>query len=155
MLERFVELKEEFLKKRNRWAFFMVDYMDDIKVVDKTVYMLIRSEREDSEKNRQVDISFFYCTARARNDLINFRDGLTEFKKLVRNCGDWDFKLNNINVNYGSTPSLDTIKDSLRVAEIQVTYDLIERSEKLDKEYEYELMQKLYLNLNEGGNSGN
>lgn len=140
MLERLLELKDEFMRRNPKWVFGLIDYIDDIKVMDKAVYLVIKSEEEDFDKNKTVDIAFYFCRSRVKDNFIPFRNEANDFKELIRGTiEDWHFKATRWNVSYGITSD----KDSIRVAEVNVTFDITQ----MKKEPDYEILQRLYLEI--------
>ncbi|MGL4569318.1 MAG: hypothetical protein ACRCU6_12430 [Fusobacteriaceae bacterium] len=140
MLERMLELKEIFESENPKWKFGLVDYVDNLIVTDKTVYLVIESEEEDYDKSKKLNISFYYCRSRIKDQFIEFRNEVSEFKELARDIlDDFDFRATNWNIDYG----INGDKDSIRIAKISVIFDVVERK----KEPDFELMQKLYLEI--------
>ncbi|MGL4402426.1 MAG: hypothetical protein ACRCTS_01615 [Fusobacteriaceae bacterium] len=140
MLERMLELKDIFENENPKWKFGLIDYLDSLIVTDKTVYLVIESEEEDYDKNKKLNISFYYCRSRIKDQFIGFRNEVSNFKELVRSTiEDFDFKAMKWNIDYG----INGDKDSIRIAKISVNFDVIER----EKELDYGLMQKLYLEI--------
>lgn len=142
MIERLIELKEKFESKNPRWIFKMEDYTEDIRIMDKAVYLIIRGENE-VDKQKTIDFTFLYCRGRVKDNFLTFRKEVKDFKKFVQEIiDDYDFRSLSWNISYGA----DSDKESIRIAEINVTFDITKVRDALN----YELMEKLYIN---GGNN--
>ena len=140
MIERLIELKDTFEKENEKWRLGIVDYEEDIEAINKTIYLIIKGDKEDSNKNKYLEISFYYCSSRTKDDVFPFRDKVLEFKKLAIDIlEDIDFPVSNISVNYGS--SVD--KGSIRIAEINMTFDITRTIDKVN----YGIMKKMNLNM--------
>jgi hypothetical protein len=119
-MERLLTLKQEFEKKYPRWIFKLEECTEDIKLQDKAVYLIVTGETE-KEKQKTLEVSFFFLRTKVKDGFLNFRKEVKEFIKFVREVID-DFSFNSLswNIDYG----VETKEGSLRVAEIKATFDI-------------------------------
>ncbi|MGL5655359.1 MAG: hypothetical protein ACRCXY_00810 [Fusobacteriaceae bacterium] len=142
------ELKDAFeeKKKNGRWKLWIIDNEDDIDELSRNVYCVILRDILDKNKQNTIDLKFFYISTKIKNDTENFILDVVDFRKLsIEHLTDLQVSLMKCETNYGVTSD----KSSLRVAEINFSIDIsFLYNKKMEKEQTYQLMEKLYLNLN-------
>ena len=112
--------KKYFEEKNKRWKVFYKEELPE-NISPKTIYFIITGE-EVIKKQKTIDFSIFYITSREKDGLLNFRD---EIRNFIKNDLSKEFETSNFfcNSGYRISYSIDDERDTLRIAEIQCTYD--------------------------------
>ena len=118
--KRLEYFKKYFEEKNKRWKVFYKEELPE-NISPKTIYFIITGE-EVVRKQKTIDFSIFYITSREKDGLLNFRDEIRDF---IKNDLSKEFETSNFfcNSGYRISYSIDDERDTLRIAEIQCTYD--------------------------------
>ena len=118
--KRLEYFKRYFEEKNKKWKVFYKEELPE-NISPKTIYFVITGE-EIVKKQKTIDFSIFYITSREKDGLLNFRD---EIKNFIKNDLSKEFETSNFfcNSGYKISYSIDDERDTLRIAEIQCTYD--------------------------------
>lgn len=112
--------KRYFEEKNKKWKVFYKEELPE-NISPKTIYFVITGE-EVVKKQKTIDFSIFYIVSREKDGLLNFRD---EIRNFIKNDLSKEFETSNFfcNSGYRISYSIDDERDTLRIAEIQCTYD--------------------------------
>ncbi len=149
LFERLLELKIEFEEKRKlkKWRLYLVDNEEDIDEIDKIVYCIIKRDKENSKGKNITELDFYYLDTKIKDGNNNFYKLVDEFREMIKyHLTDLESPLESCETEYGGTQG----KASLRAAIVTLSIDttVMKYSDELDPDYQYELMGKLYLDLN-------
>ena len=118
--KRLEYFKRYFENKNPRWKVFYNEELPE-NISHKTIYFIITGE-EIVKKQKTIDFSIYYVSTREKDGLLNFRN---EIKEFIKNDLSKEFETSNFfcisgyKINY----SIDDERGTLRIAEIQCTYD--------------------------------
>ncbi|WP_177161218.1 hypothetical protein [uncultured Fusobacterium sp.] len=118
--KRLEYFKRYFEEKNPRWrAFYKEDLPENIS--PKTIYFIITGE-ETVSKQKFIDFSIFYISSREKDGLLDFREEVLNFIK--KDLFD-EFETSNFfpTTGYRIKYSIDDERETMRIAEIQCTYD--------------------------------
>lgn len=149
LFERLLELKTAFEEKRKekKWRLYLVDNEDNIDEIDKNVYCIIKKDKEDSNKKLITELEFYYLETKIKNGNNDFYKGVDEFKEMVKYyLTDLESPLESCEIDYGGTQGKASLRTAIITMDIDTT--MMRYSDELDSDYEYELMGKLFLDLN-------
>ena len=118
--KRLEYFKKYFEEKNKRWKVFYKEELPE-NISPKTIYFIITGE-EVIKKQKTIDFSIFYITSREKDGLLNFRDEIRDFIKKDL-CNEFETPNFFCNSGYKISYSIDNERDTLRIAEIQCTYD--------------------------------
>lgn len=118
--KRLEYFKRYFEEKNKKWKVFYKEELPE-NISPKTIYFVITGE-EIVKKQKTIDFSIFYIVSREKDGLLNFRD---EIRNFIKNDLSKEFETSNFfcNSGYRIFYSIDDERDTLRIAEIQCTYD--------------------------------
>ena len=118
--KRLEYFKRYFEEKNKKWKVFYKEELPE-NISPKTIYFVITGE-EIVKKQKTIDFSIFYIVSREKDGLLNFRD---EIRNFIKNNLSKEFETSNFfcNSGYKISYSIDDERDTLRIAEIQCTYD--------------------------------
>lgn len=118
--KRLEYFKRYFEEKNKRWRVFYKEELPE-NIAPKTVYFVITGE-EIVNKQKTIDFSIFYISSREKDGLLDFREEVKEFikKDLFHEFETSNFFCTN---GYKISYSIDGDRDTLRIAEIQCSYD--------------------------------
>ena len=118
--KRLEYFKRYFEEKNKKWKVFYKEELPE-NISPKTIYFVITGE-EVVKKQKTIDFSIFYIISREKDGLLNFRD---EIRNFIKNNLSKEFETSNFfcNSGYRISYSIDDERDTLRIAEIQCTYD--------------------------------
>ena len=118
--KRLEYFKRYFEEKNKKWKVFYKEELPE-NISPKTIYFVITGE-EVVKKQKTIDFSIFYIVSREKDGLLNFRD---EIRNFIKNDLSKEFETSNFfcNSGYRISYSIDDERDTLRIAEIQCTYD--------------------------------
>ncbi len=118
--KRLEYFKRYFEEKNKKWKVFYKEELPE-NISPKTIYFVITGE-EIVKKQKTIDFSIFYIVSREKDGLLNFRD---EIRNFIKNDLSKEFETSNFfcNSGYRISYSIDDERDTLRIAEIQCTYD--------------------------------
>ena len=118
--KRLEYFKRYFEEKNKKWKVFYKEELPE-NISPKTIYFVITGE-EVVKKQKTIDFSIFYIVSREKDGLLNFRD---EIRNFIKNDLSKEFETSNFfcNSGYKISYSIDDERDTLRIAEIQCTYD--------------------------------
>lgn len=119
--KRLEYFKRYFEEKNKRWKVFYKDELPE-NISPKTIYFIITGE-EIINKQKTIDFSIFYVSTREKDGLLDFRDEVREF---IKNDLSNEFETQNffcLNGGYKVSYSIADERETLRIAEIQCTYD--------------------------------
>ena len=118
--KRLEYFKRYFEEKNKKWKVFYKEELPE-NISPKTIYFVITGE-EIVKKQKTIDFSIFYIISREKDGLLNFRD---EIRNFIKNDLSKEFETSNFfcNSGYKISYSIDDERDTLRIAEIQCTYD--------------------------------
>ena len=118
--KRLEYFKRYFEEKNKKWKVFYKEELPE-NISPKTIYFVITGE-EIVKKQKTIDFSIFYIVSREKDGLLNFRD---EIRNFIKNDLSKEFETSNFfcNSGYKISYSIDDERDTLRIAEIQCTYD--------------------------------
>lgn len=118
--KRLEYFKRYFEEKNKKWKVFYKEELPE-NISPKTIYFVITGE-EIVKKQKTIDFSIFYIVSREKDGLLNFRD---EIRNFIKNDLSKEFETSNFfcNSGYRISYSIDYERDTLRIAEIQCTYD--------------------------------
>lgn len=118
--KRLEYFKKYFEEKNPRWRVF---YKEDLpeNISPKTIYFVITGE-EWVKKQKFIDFSIFYVSSREKDGLLEFRE---EVQKFIKEELFNEFETANFfqNMGYKIKYSIDDERETIRIAEIQCTYD--------------------------------
>lgn len=118
--KRLEYFKTYFEKKNPRWRVF---YKEDLpeNISPKTIYFVITGD-EIVKKQKRMTLSIFYIISREKDGLLDFRK---EIKEFIRNDLTNEFETSNFFPvsGYKIEYSINDERGTLRIAEIQCTYD--------------------------------
>lgn len=143
--KRLEYFKRYFEEKNNKWRVFYKEELPE-NISPKTIYFVITGE-EIVRKQKTIDFSIFYIISREKDGLLNFRD---EIKSFIKNDLSKEFETSNFfcNSGYRISYSIDEERDTLRIAEIQCTYDNTKGILDEEKFMDIEILNDRYI-LNE------
>ena len=143
--KRLEYFKKYFEEKDNKWRVFYKEELPE-NISPKTIYFIITGE-EVVRKQKTIDFSIFYITSREKDGLLNFRDEIRDF---IKKDLSKEFETSNFFCNNGHriSYSIDPTRDTLRIAEIQCTYDNTREILDEEKFMNIELLNDRYI-LNE------
>lgn len=118
--KRLEYFKKYFEEKNNKWRVFYKEELPE-NISPKTIYFIVTDE-EIVRKQKTIDFSIFYIISREKDGLLDFRDEIRDF---IKNDLSKEFETSNFfcNSGYRISYSIDNERDTLRIAEIQCTYD--------------------------------
>lgn len=143
--KRLEYFKRYFETKNPRWRIF---YKEDLpeNISPKTIYFIITGE-EKIKKQKFIDFSIFYVSSREKDGLLEFREDVQAFiKKDLFN----EFETTNFfpTTGYKIKYSIDEERETIRIAEIQCTYDCTRQVLDEEKFVNMEKLEERYI-LNE------
>lgn len=147
--KRLEYFKRYFEEKNKRWKVFYKEELPE-NISPKTIYFIITGD-EEVNKQKTIKFSIYYIVTREKDGLLDFR---AEVKDFIKNYLSVEFETSNFfcNSGYKIEYSIDDERGTLRIAEIQCTYDCTrDILDEREIEEKIMIMEKLYDNyvLNE------
>ncbi|MEE1477119.1 hypothetical protein [Fusobacterium sp.] len=118
--KRLEYFKKYFENKNPRWRVFYKEELPE-SISPKTIYFIITGE-DIVKKQRSIDFTIFYISSFEKDGILSFRQDVIDF---IKNDLSNEFETSNFfqTSGYKINYSLDDERGTLRIAEIQCTYD--------------------------------
>lgn len=118
--KRLEYFKKYFENKNPRWRVFYKEELPE-NISPKTIYFIITGE-DIVRKQRSIDFTMFYISSFEKDGILSFRHDVVDF---IKNDLSNEFETSNFfqKSGYKVSYSLDDERGTLRIAEIQCTYD--------------------------------